>query len=104
MKWRTLSTTVLLALVTVGASTCITSNETQDEIAVAGTVHQAVVGGSCWYILANTGETYEVTDLAAEYRTEGLTVRALLRLRPDMASTCMVGQIASVSQIEEVGP
>lgn len=103
MKGRTLSTGVVLVLLVVGASTCITSDEAKDEVVVAGTVHQVAVGGSCWCIVTSDGEKYEVTNLAAEYRTEGLAVRSLLRLRPDMASTCMVGKIANVLQIEEMG-
>jgi hypothetical protein len=103
MKWRILSTAVVPALLGIGTSTCITSDEAQEEVVVAGTVHQAAVGGSCWCIVTGDGEKYEVTNLAAEYRTEGLAVRAHLRLRPDMASTCMVGKIANVSQIEELG-
>ncbi|HET9887411.1 MAG TPA: hypothetical protein VFR10_07860 [bacterium] len=65
-----------------------------------GTVLKKPAEGGCWVIHSLDGTEYEPMNLTDEYRVEGTRVRALLRTRSDMSSTCMVGTIVEVVSIE----
>ncbi len=67
---------------------------------VDGTVHFIPVEGGCWALRVNDAVQYEPLGLPAAFRVDGLQVRALLKLRDDLASICMVGRIAEVLDIE----
>ena len=67
---------------------------------VDGTVRFIPVEGGCWALRVNDAVQYEPLGLPAAFRVDGLEVRALLKLRDDLASICMVGRIAEVLDIE----
>ena len=66
---------------------------------VDGTVGFVQIEGGCWVLRVNETR-YEALGLPLAFRVDGLEVRALLTLRDDLASTCMVGRIAEVLEIE----
>jgi hypothetical protein len=70
------------------------------EFSVDGTVLKKPAAGGCWVIHSLEGTEFEPINLKDEYRFEGTRVRALLRTRADMASTCNVGTIVEVVAIE----
>ena len=67
-----------------------------DVLLVQGTVRALF----CFTIKADDGETYQVSNLPVAFQQEGLRVEALLLLRYDLVSGCMVGQIAEVLEID----
>lgn len=68
---------------------------------VDGTVRFIPVEGGCWALRVNDAVQYEPLGLPVAFRIDGLEVRALLKLRDDLASICMVGRIAEVLDIEK---
>jgi hypothetical protein len=61
-----------------------------------GTIHPSQVECSAWFVRDDAGHEYQLTSLAAEFQSDGLRVRFGLHVRSDVASTCMVGQVADV--------
>lgn len=72
------------------------------EFSVDGTVLKLPVEGGCWVIRTLEGTEYEPINLKGEYQVEGTRVRALLVARSDMASTCKVGTIVEIANIEHL--
>jgi hypothetical protein len=70
-------------------------------IRLVGMVHRT--GFGCWVVDA-AGDYYELLDLPTAFKTDSLVVTIRGRLRPDLASTCMVGPIVQVQSVEEVVP
>ncbi|MDH3455487.1 MAG: hypothetical protein OER90_01480 [Gemmatimonadota bacterium] len=68
---------------------------------VIGTVRFIPVEGGCWALRVNDTVQYEPLGLPTAFRVHGLEVRALLKLRDDLGSYCMVGRIAEVLDIEK---
>jgi hypothetical protein len=69
-----------------------------DAFWVNATVEFTPVEGGCWR-LTTDGTNYEPVSLDQEFQENGLLVRAALKLRPDLASICQVGQIVEVLSI-----
>ena len=67
---------------------------------VTGTVRFIPVEGGCWALRVSESLQYEPLGLPVAFRVDGLEVRALLTLRDDLGSICMVGRIAEVLEIE----
>ena len=63
---------------------------------VIGTIRSSL----CYQINGDDGENYEPIDLPAEFGVDGLRVHVVLQMRYDLVSSCMVGQIVEVLQIE----
>jgi hypothetical protein len=74
----------------------------EGEFSVDGTVLKLPIETGCWVIRTLEGTEYEPINLKDEYRNEGMRVRADLRARSDMASTCMVGTIVEIVKIEKL--
>jgi hypothetical protein len=72
------------------------------EFSVDGTVLKLPIETGCWVIRTLEGTEYEPTNLSDEYRNEGVRVRARLRARADMASTCNVGTIVEIVSVERL--
>lgn len=72
-------------------------------VEVRGTVQKAAVGVNCWQFIAADSTRYELRagqappDLLVDQKQATVT----LRVRPDLMSTCMVGQIADVVKVAE---
>jgi hypothetical protein len=75
---------------------------TDPALTIEGTVERLEVEGGCWVIRSADGKQYEPMGLTEEFRQNGLRVRAVIRIRPDMASICQVGTIAEVVSIERL--
>lgn len=73
-----------------------------DVIEGTGTVVRMELEGGFFAIRGDDGNTYDPTNLAEEFRQDGLRVRYELRPRPDMMSTHMVGMIVDVIHIERI--
>lgn len=73
-------------------------------IRVTGIVVFVQVEGGCWQLRADDGQRYELRPGQAPSKilVDGARVSLILDLRSDLASTCMVGQIADVEQVESV--
>lgn len=67
---------------------------------VVATVRFIPIEGGCWVLRVNESLQYEPLGLPVAFRVDGLDVRALLTLRDDLSSICMVGRIAEVLDIE----
>jgi hypothetical protein len=74
----------------------------EGEFSVDGTVLKLPIGTGCWVIRTLEGTEYEPLNLKDEHRNEGMRVRAELRARSDMASTCMVGTTVEILSIEKL--
>ena len=98
------SAIILLASVLwLGNLSCLDTEALRDKVNIKGTVVQpdAGIGCSSWGIRAEDGMVYQITNLPTEFRSPGLAVVARLQLRRDMVSTCMVGEIADVIEIDK---
>jgi hypothetical protein len=65
---------------------------------VSGVVKRVQVSGGCWQLAGNDSTNYELrADQApAELLVDQKQVTVTLKPRPDLMSTCMVGQIVDV--------
>ncbi|HEU4700579.1 MAG TPA: hypothetical protein VFS40_15450 [Gemmatimonadales bacterium] len=69
-------------------------------LTITGAVHHFEVEGGFWAIRGDDGTTYDPTNgLAAEFRQEGLRVRARVRPQDDMMSTHQVGRLVEIVEI-----
>ena len=66
---------------------------------VAATVQFVQVEGGCWTLLTSDGERYLPRVLPEEFRQDGLPVFVRFEVRPDMGSTCAVGDVVEIEQI-----
>ena len=88
-----------LILAICAAAIVIPACSTSPELARGtGTILAADTGLGCtgWWLENDSGRVYEPTSLDEAFQTSGLRARFTLRVRHDMASGCMVGQIAGV--------
>lgn len=69
-------------------------------ITIAGVVRHFDLEGGFFAIRGDDGVTYDPSNLADEFRRDGLRVRARARLRPDMSGIHMVGPIVDLIEIE----
>ncbi|MGD8867427.1 MAG: hypothetical protein PVI01_07345 [Gemmatimonadales bacterium] len=67
---------------------------------IDGTVRFLDIEGGCWGIFGDDGVTYEPMGIPREFLEDGLKVRAAVKLRPDLLSTCMIGTIVEVLEIK----
>ncbi len=67
-----------------------------------GTVRSVNVEGGCWRFEANDGKHYELSrgSAPAGLLADGKQAILILRPRPDLMSTCMVGPIVEVVRVE----
>jgi hypothetical protein len=65
------------------------------------TVRHINLEGGCWVLETATGERYQPTELADDFRVEGMTVSVTLRDAPDMMSMCMVAPLVEVVDIKK---
>lgn len=63
------------------------------------TVRFVNIEGGCWALETASGERYEPTNLAAQYRTNGLEVRVVLRDAPDIAGICQMAPFVTIDSI-----
>jgi hypothetical protein len=73
-----------------------------DVIKGTGSVVRVELEGGFFAIKGDDGTTYDPTNLAEEFRQDGLRVRYELRPRPDMMGIHMVGTIVDVIRIERI--
>jgi len=73
-------------------------------IRVTGTVRFVSAEGGCWQLQAQNGARYELrpTQAPARVLVDGAQVVLVVRLRTDLASVCMVGDIVDVERVESV--
>jgi hypothetical protein len=72
----------------------------QDQIEVTGTIQWFSFEGGFWAIRASDGQVYDPSSpLEAVWQKPDLSVRAVLRIRPDLVSVHMVGTIVDVLRI-----
>lgn len=69
-------------------------------ITVTGTIRRSGLEGGFFAIQGDDGTTYDPRDLPADFRQDGLRVRAKLKLRNDMMGTHQVGPIVDVLEIQ----
>ncbi|HEX6644631.1 MAG TPA: hypothetical protein VF037_08135 [Gemmatimonadales bacterium] len=67
---------------------------------ITGVVRHFDLEGGFFAIRGDDGVTYDPSNLAEEFRQDGLRVRARLRLRPDMGGIHMVGPIVDIIEIQ----
>lgn len=70
-------------------------------IRVTGTVHFYTLEGGFWAVRGDDGMTYDpLNGLAPAYQRENLRVTMIAKVRNDMASIHMVGQIVEILSIQ----
>lgn len=55
--------------------------------------------GGCWVIETAPSHRYEPVNLGAAFRTDGLSVRVVLRDAPDMSGVCQMGPFVTIDSI-----
>ena len=75
-----------------------------DGIQVSGTVRFVSVEVGCWQLQAQNGARYELRPTQAPSRVlvDGAQVVLVVRLRTDLVTVCMVGDVVDVEQVESV--
>jgi hypothetical protein len=69
-------------------------------VTINGVVRHFDLEGGFYAIRGDDGVTYDPSNLADDFRQDGLRVRARARLRPDMGGIHMVGPIVDIIEIE----
>lgn len=69
-------------------------------VLISGVVRHFDLEGGFFAIRGDDGVTYDPSNLAEEFRRDGLRVRVRARLRPDMGGIHMVGPIVDIIEIE----
>jgi hypothetical protein len=69
-------------------------------VTISGVVRHFDLEGGFFAIRGDDGVTYDPSNLADDFRHDGLRVRARARLRPDMSGIHMVGPIVDIIEIE----
>ena len=71
-------------------------------IRASGTVHAVNVEGGCWRFDTQDGRHFEIVKAGAPtgLLVDGKQATLVLRPRPDLMSTCMIGPIAEVVRVE----
>ena len=72
---------------------CSCLDEDDKVLTAEGTVQFVDVSGGCWRIVGYDGVNYEPVNLPDEFKKDGLAVRFSAKLREDLVSKCMVGQL-----------
>lgn len=93
--------TLLILIGVLGASGCSFFQDEVEGQLLIGEVREITLDGGGWGIQASN-DLYEVVDLPAVYREDGLRVRARVKERADLASTVMVGPIVEVITIDRI--
>jgi hypothetical protein len=80
----------------------MTDSTASPTVRVQGTVRSVNVEGGCWRFDAADGKRYELNKSSAPAALfqDGRQATLTLRLRPDLMSTCQVGPIVEVVQVE----
>jgi len=66
-----------------------------------GMVHRFTTEGGFWAIRSDDGDTYDpVGGLSPEFQTEGLRVRVVAEMKPDVVSAHMAGTMVEIRKIE----
>ncbi len=71
-----------------------------NQIQVTGTVDRKGFGTGTWVLVANSGETYELYEPAAELQKKGLKVKVSGTVREDVMTLAMVGPVLQVAHYE----
>jgi hypothetical protein len=71
-------------------------------LVVSGVVRRVEVSGGCWQLVADDSTRYELRagQAPADLLVDQKRVRATLKQRPDLMSSCMVGQIVDVVRVD----
>ena len=93
---------IALALVAVVPALPACRDTPSGVVVGAGTIHPSGVECSAWFVHADSGRKYELTNLDAEFQQNGLRVRFTVKKRSGVASTCMVGEIVDVLTMTEL--
>jgi len=106
---RVLLPTLLLAMSASATAACSGSSDPtgpgglihvgEGEVAGPGTIRHTDSFGGFWYLEAEGGEIYLPMVLPDEVRRDGLRVTFFGRLRPDIATTVMVGTVVELSSL-----
>ncbi len=70
-------------------------------VTITGVVRHFDLEGGFYAIRGDDGVTYDPSNLADDFRQDGLRVRARARLRPDMGGIHMVGPIVDIIDIQQ---
>jgi hypothetical protein len=98
----TMKRLVVLALFCLTA-TLHACRETSPGLVVgAGTISASNAECGAWFVRADSGRWYQLTHLDPAFQQGGLRVRFTLKMRTDMMSACMSGEIADVVSMRKV--
>jgi hypothetical protein len=68
-------------------------------LATDATIRFVDIEGGCWAIQNAAGQLYEPINLSRGFRTDGLSVRVVLRGAPDATSICMIGPLVTIDSV-----
>jgi hypothetical protein len=74
------------------------STQPDDPLTIVGTV-KMVQGSHVWSLVSISGTAYQPINLPAEYKKEGITVRVLAKVRPDIAGLRSRGPFIEILEI-----
>jgi hypothetical protein len=94
---RTTLLASLLALATL--SGCKTMTQPTNPTATDGVVHFQSLEGGFYSITSDEGRHFDPLNLPAEFQRDGLPVRFSGRVRTDLGSTHMYGEILELTEI-----
>jgi len=68
-----------------------------------GAVHRFTTEGGFWAIRDDDGDTYDpIGGLSSQFQQEGLRVKVVAELKPDVVSTHMAGTMVQIRSIQRV--
>jgi len=71
-----------------------------DSFEITGMIRFTSVEDGCWMIEGDDGLINEPNNLPSEYLVDSLRVRATVEIRTDLRSTCQLGTIVDVLEVE----
>ncbi|MFQ5703060.1 MAG: hypothetical protein ACE5HT_03470 [Gemmatimonadales bacterium] len=87
----------LVAVVVIGGCSGTTDPlQSRQQAVVSGSIEFLNFEGGCWAIKLSDDIRYQPTNLPDEFRKDGLSIRAELKRRDDLASICQFGTIVEI--------
>jgi hypothetical protein len=89
---------------TAGGAPSVDVKPVTDEVMFTGTVRRVTIEGGFFGVVADDGRKFNATSLAKAYQSDGLRVTVRAKIRRDLKSFRMWGQIIEILEIRKAEP
>jgi len=93
---------VIAAGIIASTAACQSTTDFESTRRIQAAVCLSQINGGSYALCADDNLTYEPIQLDAAFRQDGLRVRALLKLRPDLMSPDQRGTVVEILEIQRL--